>query len=79
MGRTTKPELRSDPGMPENPGRMMGGSKEGWLGWWHGREHSLEKPLSSLLGWASGQLWSWDVLGAESWAVNPNPSGDYLG
>lgn len=34
-------------GCPENPGRMRGGSKEGCLGWWHGREHSLEKPLSS--------------------------------
>lgn len=26
----------------------MGGSREGCLGWWHGQEQSLEKPLSSL-------------------------------
>lgn len=36
-------------GCPENPGRTRSGSKEGCLGWWHGRERSLEKPLSSLV------------------------------
>lgn len=36
-------------GCPENPMRTRGGSKEGCLGWWHGQERSLEKPLSSLV------------------------------
>lgn len=55
-------------GRPENPGRTMGGSKEGCLGWWHGRERSGKAPLlpQDVLG-------SWHVSGAESWALNPNP------
>lgn len=59
-------------GCPENPGRTMGGGKEGWLGWWHRQEHSGKAPLLPA-GGASGLLGSWHVSGAESWAVNPNP------
>lgn len=67
-------------GCPENPGRTRSGSKEGCLGWWHGRERSLEKPLSSLVveeSLRTAQVPAWlrsRKLGCESQSCSPGVS-----